>query len=162
MKSLQDFKCGWIMNNVDLNKGKNSHFFVEITIKASPPICVKQNLWNKKNLKKEEEEKNSFKVIIVINLLISNVWLFASSLHNFNVTGCFHYFPVTAPSPPNKLLLSHFANWKSFWNFPPHKHFWQVERTGHQQKYMSDRYQVFFPFNRILYFYSFTKCLGKP
>ena len=40
MKSLKNFKCGWIVNNVDINKGKNSHFFGETTIKASPPIYV--------------------------------------------------------------------------------------------------------------------------
>ena len=38
MKSLKDFKCGYIINNVDINKGKNSQFFDEITIKAIPPI----------------------------------------------------------------------------------------------------------------------------
>ena len=40
MKSLKDFKCGWIINNVDINKCKNSQFFDEITIKASPPIYI--------------------------------------------------------------------------------------------------------------------------
>ena len=38
MKSLKDFKCGWIIPKVDKKKGKNSQFFGEITIKASPPI----------------------------------------------------------------------------------------------------------------------------
>lgn len=38
MKSLKDFKCGWINHSVDINKGKNFHFFCGITIKASPPI----------------------------------------------------------------------------------------------------------------------------
>ena len=40
MKSLKDFKCGWIILNMDKKKGKNSHFFGQITIKASPPISV--------------------------------------------------------------------------------------------------------------------------
>ena len=40
MKSLKDFKCGWIIHNVDIKKGKNSQIFGEITIKASPPIYV--------------------------------------------------------------------------------------------------------------------------
>ena len=38
MKSLKDFKCGWIIPNVDIRNGKNFQFFGEITIKASPPI----------------------------------------------------------------------------------------------------------------------------
>ena len=38
MKSLKDFKCGLIIPNVDIKKGKNSQFFGEITIKASPSI----------------------------------------------------------------------------------------------------------------------------
>ena len=29
------------MPNVDIKKGENSHFFGELTIKASPPICFK-------------------------------------------------------------------------------------------------------------------------
>ena len=40
MKSFKDFKCGWIINNVNINKGKNFQFFGEITIKASPPIYL--------------------------------------------------------------------------------------------------------------------------
>ena len=40
MKSLKDFKCVWIIPNVDIKKGTNSHFFGEITIKASPPIYI--------------------------------------------------------------------------------------------------------------------------
>ena len=52
MKSLKDFKCGWIVNNVEIIKGKNSQFFGEITIKASPPIykniyrCKDSLLWS--------------------------------------------------------------------------------------------------------------------
>ena len=38
MKSIKDFKCGWIIPVVDIKKGKNSQFFDEITIKVSPPI----------------------------------------------------------------------------------------------------------------------------
>ena len=38
MKSLKDFKCGWIIPFVDIKKGENSQFFGEITIKASPAI----------------------------------------------------------------------------------------------------------------------------
>ena len=33
-------KCGLIIHNVDIKKGKNSHVFGEITIKASPPIYL--------------------------------------------------------------------------------------------------------------------------
>ena len=40
MKALKDFKCSWIIHSVDLEKGKHSQFVGEITIKASPPICV--------------------------------------------------------------------------------------------------------------------------
>ena len=40
MKSLREFKCGWIIHNVDIKKGKNSHLFGEIPIKASPPIYI--------------------------------------------------------------------------------------------------------------------------
>ena len=39
MKSLNNFKCGWIIPNMDIKKGKHSQFFGETTIKASPPIC---------------------------------------------------------------------------------------------------------------------------
>ena len=44
MKSLKDFNCGWIIHNVDMKKGKNSQFFGEIAIKASPPIWISQKL----------------------------------------------------------------------------------------------------------------------
>ena len=40
MKSLKDFKCGSIIRNVDIERGKNSQFFGQITIKASPPIYI--------------------------------------------------------------------------------------------------------------------------
>ena len=40
MKSLKEFKCVWIIPNVDIKKGKNSQYFGEITIKASPPIYI--------------------------------------------------------------------------------------------------------------------------
>ena len=41
MKSLKDLKCGSIIPNVDIKKGKNFQFFGEITIEASPPIYPK-------------------------------------------------------------------------------------------------------------------------
>ena len=40
MKSLKNFKFGWIIHNVDLKKGTNSQFSGQINIKASPPICA--------------------------------------------------------------------------------------------------------------------------
>ena len=46
MKSLKDFKCGWIIPNLDIKKGENSHFFGEITTKASPPIYITQGVQN--------------------------------------------------------------------------------------------------------------------
>ena len=45
---IKDFKYGWIIPNGDIKKGKNSHLFGEITIKAIPPIYI----WHPKNLKK--------------------------------------------------------------------------------------------------------------
>ena len=44
MKSLKDFKCGWIITNVDIKRGENSQIFDEITIKASPPIWTSRLL----------------------------------------------------------------------------------------------------------------------
>ena len=35
-----DFKYSWIIPNVDIKKGKKSHFFGEIALKASPPIYL--------------------------------------------------------------------------------------------------------------------------
>ena len=49
MKSVEDFKCGWIILNVDIKKGENSQLFGEITIKVSPPIYISEwynSLWN--------------------------------------------------------------------------------------------------------------------
>ena len=49
MKSLKDFKCGWIIHNVDIKRGKHSQLFGEITIKASPPIYTFIWLLKQKN-----------------------------------------------------------------------------------------------------------------
>ena len=40
MKSLKDFKWGWIIHNLDIKKGKNFPLFGEKTIRASPPTCT--------------------------------------------------------------------------------------------------------------------------
>ena len=43
MKSLEDFKWGWIIQNVYIKRGKNSKKFGDITIEASPPIYIFQH-----------------------------------------------------------------------------------------------------------------------
>ena len=40
IKALKDFTCGWIIKSVDKKKNKKSQIFGDITIKASPPICL--------------------------------------------------------------------------------------------------------------------------
>ena len=112
MKSLKDFKCGWINHSVDINKGKNFHFFCGITIKASPPIYRSHQ---------PGLRKISATVIIFFTLGLKYTFFFKfaslqSTRSHYREWGPQWEYPIKKTSlgplgPPKSGPMEHFGTW---------------------------------------------------